>query len=469
MTPSSRGWIMAGVAAAVIFVLDVFTPVGIAVPTLYVIPIVLTWLVPDSRVTAIITGCSILLTMLGIVLSPGELTIAAAADRAIASALLLVVAGLLLIQKQSARHIAVMQQARDESEERLRLFINYAPVALAMFDRDMRYLALSRRWMTDYGTPRDVIGRSYYELFPEVPERWKEVHRRGLAGDIMRVEEDRFVRATGAEQWLQWEVRPWRMNDGQVGGIVIFTEDITQRKRDEEELRRQRARLEDLATKLLMAQETERRRLAQDLHDDITQRIAALAIDLQSIRSVSPGFEAALVAHVHRSGKMAEQIATDLQHLAHQLHPALLEHVGLEAAVHEHAEEFEGRTGLKTQIVVRNLPPTLSLVRATCLYRVLQESLQNVRKHANASHVLVRLLGTKQGVGLCIHDDGRGFDVVQEVSRGRKGLGLISIQERVGALHGTFRIRTEPGHGTVVHVWLPFDPHEVSWNGGVGP
>ncbi|MGQ0555358.1 MAG: PAS domain-containing sensor histidine kinase [Nitrospiraceae bacterium] len=451
-----------------IFVLDVFTPLGIAVPMLYVIPTLLTWLVPGSRITAVMACCSLFLTVLGVALSPGEFTIADAADRAIASALLLVVAGLLVIHKQSAQQIAVIQQARDESEERLRLFINYAPAALAMFDRDMRYLALSQRWMTDYRTPIDVIGQSHYDVFPDIPERWKAAHRRGLAGDIVRVEEDRFVRATGAEQWLHWEVRPWRVNDDQVGGIVIFTEDITQRKRDEEELYRQRARLEDLAAKLLTAQETERRRLAQDLHDDITQRIAAVAIDLQSIRPVSPGSEASLVAHVHRSGKTAEQIATDLQHLAHQLHPSLLEHVGLEAAVQEHAEEFEGRTGLKMQVVVRNLPPALSLDRATCLYRVFQESLQNVRKHANATHVLVRLLGTKQGVGLCIHDDGRGFDVVQEVSRGRKGLGLISIQERVGALRGTFRIRAEPDNGTEVHVWLPFDQHEVLRNGGAG-
>ena len=393
---------------------------------------------------------------------------AVAADRAIASVLLLVVAGLLVTHKQSARQIAVMQQARDESQERLRLFITYAPAALAMFDRDMRYLALSRRWMTDFRTPIDVIGRSHYDVFPDIPERWKAAHRRGLAGDIVRVEEDRFVRATGAEQWLHWEVRPWRVNDDQVGGIVIFTEDITQRKRDEEELHRQRARQEDLAAKLLMAQEAERRRLAQDLHDDITQRVAAVAIDLQSIRPVSPGSEASLVAHVHRSGKMAEQIATDLQHLAHQLHPSLLEHVGLEAAVQEHAEEFEGRTGLKTQVVVRNLPAVLSLVRATCLYRVLQESLQNVRKHAQATHVLVQLLGTKGGTGLCIHDDGRGFDYGRQTSNGRKGLGLISMEERVEALQGTFRVKTKPGDGTEVHVWVPMDQHEVTTDGGTG-
>ena len=466
MNVSSGGWIIAAAAAAAaVFLLDVFTPLGIAVPMLYVIPILLTSVVPGSTITVVITGGSLILTLLGIVLSPGELTIAGEADRAIASALLLIVAGLLFIQKQSAQQIAAIQQARDESEERLRLFINHAPAALAMFDRDMRYLALSQRWMTDYGISGDMVGRSHYDVFPEVPERWKEVHQRGLAGDIVRVEEDRFVRPTGAEQWLHWEVRPWRVKDGQVGGIVIFTEDITQRKRDEEELRRQRARLEDLASKLLLAQETERRRLARDLHDDITQRIAAVAIDLQSIGPVTPGSESSLVAHVHRSGKMAEQIATDLQHLAHQLHPALLEHAGLEAAIQEHAEEFEGRTGLRVQVVVRNLPPALSLVQATCLYRVLQESLQNVRKHAHATHVLVRLLGTRQGVELCVHDDGRGFDLVQEVAQGRMGLGLISLQERVEALHGTFDIRAEHGNGTEVHVWLPLDQHAVSMKG----
>src|SRR5262245_5686198 len=125
-----------------------------------------------------------------------------------------------------------------ESQERLQMFIDHAPASLAMFDREMRYLAVSRRWMTDYRiVDRDVIGQSHYALFPEVPERWKEVHRRSLEGEVVRADEDRCMRADGKVQWVRWETRPWHAANGAIGGIVIFTEEITDRKLAAEALR----------------------------------------------------------------------------------------------------------------------------------------------------------------------------------------------------------------------------------------
>ncbi|MDE2132545.1 MAG: PAS domain S-box protein, partial [Betaproteobacteria bacterium] len=138
-----------------------------------------------------------------------------------------------LVDRMLDRQSLIEQDLR-ESEHRLQLFIEHAPAALAMFDRQMRYLAVSNRWLQDYDLGgQNVIGRSHYEVFPEIPVRWKILHQRGLEGEVLYSDDDRLERSDGSRQRLRWEVRPWYANDGRVGGIVIFTEDITARKMTE--------------------------------------------------------------------------------------------------------------------------------------------------------------------------------------------------------------------------------------------
>jgi PAS domain S-box-containing protein len=132
-----------------------------------------------------------------------------------------------------------------DSDEELRLFIHQAPASIAMFDREMRYLAASNRWKQDYKIPEDIniIGRSHYEIFPEIPERWKEVHRRGLAGEVLSADEDPFERSDGSTQWVKWEMHPWFDNDGHVGGVFIAAEEVTERVLAKKALQESRADL----------------------------------------------------------------------------------------------------------------------------------------------------------------------------------------------------------------------------------
>ncbi len=134
----------------------------------------------------------------------------------------------------AAKHM--MRELR-ESEERTRLFAEHAPAAVAMFDREMRYIVHSAKWLKDYGLEgRGILGCSHYEVFPEIGEPWKAVHRRCLGGATELNEADPFDRADGSRQWLSWRVQPWRDATGGIGGIVMFTEDITARKQLEENL-----------------------------------------------------------------------------------------------------------------------------------------------------------------------------------------------------------------------------------------
>jgi diguanylate cyclase (GGDEF)-like protein/PAS domain S-box-containing protein len=132
-----------------------------------------------------------------------------------------------------------MESALRESQELLQSFIKNAPVALAMFDLEMRYLAVSIRWMTDHSLgDQNIIGQSHYDVFPDIPERWKLLHRRDLNGERLRADEDCFERANGTADWLKWEIWPWRKADGVVGGIVLVSENINDRKQKEQELRK---------------------------------------------------------------------------------------------------------------------------------------------------------------------------------------------------------------------------------------
>ncbi len=124
-----------------------------------------------------------------------------------------------------------VRQALKNREALLREFIVHTPAAIAILDRDMCYLQASRRWLIDYNLQgQEIVGRSHYEVFPDIPERWKEVHRRALAGAAQSCEEDPFARADGSMEWLKWEVRPWHDTDGAIGGLIFFTQVITERK-----------------------------------------------------------------------------------------------------------------------------------------------------------------------------------------------------------------------------------------------
>ncbi len=154
------------------------------------------------------------------------------------AALAVAVAGVgLMIAGTGIATYLIDERVSKDAHARLQAFIKHAPAAVAMFDRDMRYVAHTDRWLEDYKLPHaSLVGLSHYDVFPEAPEHWRRKHRRIMAGAVETSEEERFIRADGSEHVIRWEVRPWLFADGSIGGIMMLTEEISERKRIQDEL-----------------------------------------------------------------------------------------------------------------------------------------------------------------------------------------------------------------------------------------
>jgi signal transduction histidine kinase len=219
----------------------------------------------------------------------------------------------------------------------------------------------------------------------------------------------------------------------------------------EAELKASYDRIRFLAGRLLSAQESERARIARDLHDDVSQQLALLSIDLELLNAAAPPGNRGLVREVL---DRAQNVARTVHDLSHRLHPAKLRLIGLVPALQSLQREVT-KSGLEVTFLQRNLPAHLSDDLTLCLYRVVQEALQNAHKHSEASEVLVDLIGAPGRLELTIADDGVGFDPAAALS---SGLGLISMRERIEAAGGTLRIDANPSEGTRLHIAVPLVP-----------
>ena len=315
-----------------------------------------------------------------------------------------------------------------------------------MLDRDMRYLQVSDRWCADYGVDSSqVLGRSHYEVFPEMPEHWKQVHRRALNGETLRADEDRWDHVSSTT-WVRWEVRPWTTASGIVGGILIFAEDITQRKQMEEAV-------SDVSRKLIESQEQERARIGRELHDDISQRLAMLAMELDTL--IDNPFEIATTVPELR--QKTSEIANDVQALSHELHSSKLDYLGVIAGIKSWCNEFGERQQMEINFkadVGSRIPPEIGMT----LFRILQEALHNAAKHSGVKRIDVQLSEQSNEVRLTISDAGKGFDM--DAAKQSRGLGLTSMGERVRLVNGTITIDSKPMAGTSIRIAIPLSPGE---------
>jgi signal transduction histidine kinase len=273
--------------------------------------------------------------------------------------------------------------------------------------------------------------------------------------------EYRCKRKDGSWRLLECTARNL-LQDPAVNGIVVNIRDITERRRVEDSLRQKEADLLDsqaqhraLTARLLTSQEEERSRIARELHDDLNQKLAFLAVDAEMLEqrlSESPDvIRERLRSFQHRAAELSE----DVRRMAHQLHPTVLDDLGLEPALRSYCAEFSRLAGIPVKFscqgVSESLPPEVAL----CLYRVAQEGLRNIAKHSRASRTAVTLFGAAETIRLSITDSGIGFS--RDTVKSKGGLGIASMEERVRLVSGDMLIESKPGKGTriTVHVPLP--------------
>ncbi len=231
--------------------------------------------------------------------------------------------------------------------------------------------------------------------------------------------------------------------------------EVSKRIDTEQSLEANRRDLRVLASQLLRLQEEERRRISRDLHDDINQRLALLSIDIEMLEQQLPNAPVGTVRTVRTIQDRIVELSENVRRLAYQFHPSILDDLGLSIALRRLVDDFQTRTGIDARFIGKDIPHHLAQDVVTCLYRVAQEGLANVSRHARAKNVHVELRRMRDGLQLMLTDDGVGFDVSRDGGRGGS-LGLLSMRERVSLVAGTFNIQSTPGEGTRICAWVPF-------------
>jgi two-component sensor histidine kinase len=253
-------------------------------------------------------------------------------------------------------------------------------------------------------------------------------------------------------EFTTWELYKWYILSGsaviiiEAGLLAFLLKFIARRRRDERTLR-------DLSGRLINAQEEERHRIARELHDDINQQLAVLAIELQSMETVVPQLPRSQMKERLRSlWNKTNATSQDLQHISHRLHPSKLEFLGLVGALRGLGNEFKQTPGVKVDVQIRTVPTLLGKDVSLALFRVAQEALHNSTKHSKARNMRMELFVDADDVVLRISDDGVGFDVLAVED---KSLGVLSMEERLRLIGGNLVISSRPGLGTQVEARVP--------------
>jgi len=354
--------------------------------------------------------------------------------------------------------VAARTEELDEARQRLAGIIDSAMDAVITVDERQSIVLFNRAAEQVFGLPRaQALGMPLTEL---IPQRFRGAHSGHVrnfgerGGANRRMGGQRVVmglRRNGDEFPLDASISQVALHGKRYYTVIL--RDVTERVRAEADLVRSRQELHEIATASAGAREQEKGRIARELHDELGQALTALKLDLALLSGALHAEDPAVAARIDAMRSIVDGTVASTRRIASDLRPMLLDDLGVVAAAQWLAEGFQKRYGIACDLQVD--PPEFELAdpQATSVYRILQEALTNVARHAQASRVEITLRRTDAGVSLAVRDDGRGFDAAK--SARPNAFGLVGLRERAYLVDGTIRIDTAPGRGTAIEVAIP--------------
>lgn len=370
------------------------------------------------------------------------------------------------LRDPSGAIVAVVGIVRDVSERRnavdvlalreasLRGIIDNFPYLVWFKNTQGKFQIVNETFATAAGkaSPSELVGLDDFDVWPH------ELAARYVADDqeVIQTHERKLVEEeiniNGENRWVETFKSPVFDAEGKVIGSTGLARDITLRRSLQDEQRRSREQLRALAAHVESVREQERVRIAREIHDELGQSLTCMGMDLAFLdRQIDPDNKDA-AARVAALVELVKDTIRCVRRISSELRPSILDDLGLGAAVEWLAHDFETHAHIACSV---DVPEDLSLPvdLATPMFRVCQEALTNVTRHASASHVSIRLTCSKTDVSLVVQDDGRG--ITQEEIKRQGSLGLLGMKERVAILGGTLEVEGQPGHGTTVAIRIP--------------